>query len=538
MRKRKYRQAAACFLTAALVLCVGPVQSVLAEAEAPSEAVQQEILEEESTVSVTPGTEILEEESTVPVTPETEVLEEESTVTVTSGTEVPEEESTITEMSGTEIPAETEPQTVPLTEQNTETETQVETKAETQTESESETETAIQTETSGETETTEKETEVFIEQKAPRVENDVAIVKIGETETRCTTLVQAFAVANGNTATVTLLQNTTITDSINITGGRITFDGNNYEVTREGGAGFTIQGNDTVIIAQNMNYQDGMMGINVYGATFILESGYIFYINSIYDGGTVIINGGTIDYINNNNGGTVIINGGTFDHIHNNGGTVKHKSPTPSIDVASVNAGSVTVKPLDNADYYGGAKYKLTDQTGTVIYDWQESNEFFNLSSNTAYKVYAKYVGNDSWVESEEAVTEITSASAVYHIRIPSSLLIDGEDASAQIGVDTEQPFDLGGDGRITVKINHNNTLASDGTLTLTREGADNTIASTLFVNNQVFTDNTNPIATFTMANKDTEKAIISCTKPESTTGRILAGTYNGTISFEITYAE
>ena len=91
------------------------------------------------------------------------------------------------------------------------------------------------------------------------MENDVAIVKIGETETRCTTLVQAFAVANGNTATVTLLQNTTITDSINITGGRITFDGNNYKVTYEGGTGFTIQGNDTVIIAQNMNYQDDIM---------------------------------------------------------------------------------------------------------------------------------------------------------------------------------------------------------------------------------------------------------------------------------------
>ena len=503
MRKRKYRQAAACFLTAALILSAVPAPAVLAETETSSETIQQEIPEEESTVSVTSGT---------------EVSEEESTVTVTPGTEVPEEESTITEMSGTEFPVETEPQTVPLTEQNTETETQVETKAEIQTESEIETETAIRMETSGET--TEKETEVFIEQKAPRVENDVAIVKIGETETRCTTLVQAFAVANGNTATVTLLQNTTITDSINITGGRITFDGNNYKVTYEGGTGFTIQGNDTVIIAQNMNYQDDIMGINVYGATFILESGYILYINSIYNGGTVIINGGTIDYINNY------------------GGTVKHKSPTPSIAVDSVNAGSVTVKHLDNVDYYGGAKYKLTDQTGTVIYDWQESNEFFDLSSNTAYKVYAKYVGNDSWVESEEAVTEIKSAPAAYHIKIPSSLLIDGEATSMQIGVDTEQPFDLGGDGRITVKINHNNTLASDGTLTLTREGADNTITSTLFVNNQVFTDNINPIATFTMANKDTEKAIISCTKPESTTGRILAGTYNGTISFEITYTD
>lgn len=503
--KEWQRKAAAIILTAALVLSAGPVPSVLAETEASSETVQQEISEEESTVTVTPETEILEETEL-----QTDLVTEESTGTEPQTETEPETQTE--QETETEAETETQTETKPQTEQETETE------AELQTESEIETETAIRMETSGET--TEKETEVFIEQKAPRVENDVAIVKIGETETRCTTLVQAFAVANGNTATVTLLQNTTITDSINITGGRITFDGNNYKVTYEGGTGFTIQGNDTVIIAQNMNYQDDIMGINVYGATFILESGYISYINSIYNGGTVIINGGTIAYINNY------------------GGTVKHKSPTPSIAVDSVNVGSVTVKHLDNADYYGGAKYKLTDQTGTVIYDWQESNEFFDLSSNTAYKVYAKYVGNDSWVESEETVTEIKSAPAAYHIKIPSSLLIDGEATSMQIGVDTEQPFDLGGDGRITVKINHNNTLASDGTLTLTREGADNTITSTLFVNNQVFTDNINPIATFTMANKDTEKAIISCTKPESTTGRILAGTYNGTISFEITYAE
>ena len=100
MRKRKYRQAAACFLTAALVLSAVPVQAVLAETEASSETIQQEI-PEESTVTVTPGTEVSEE---------------------------------------------TEPQTVPLTEQNTENETQVETETETQTESVKESEEITETE--------------------------------------------------------------------------------------------------------------------------------------------------------------------------------------------------------------------------------------------------------------------------------------------------------------------------------------------------------------------------------------------------------
>ena len=88
-------------MTAALVLSAGPVQSVLAETEASSETVQQEIPEEESTA---------------PVKPETEV------------------------------PEETELQTVPLTEQNTETETQVETGIETQTESVKESEEITETE--------------------------------------------------------------------------------------------------------------------------------------------------------------------------------------------------------------------------------------------------------------------------------------------------------------------------------------------------------------------------------------------------------
>ena len=110
MRKRKYRQAAACFLTAALVLSAVPAPAVLAETEASSETIQQEI-PEESTVTVTPGTEVSEE---------------------------------------------TEPQTVPLTEQNTETET------EPQTEPETETETTVETET----ETTEVETEVFTKEPA------------------------------------------------------------------------------------------------------------------------------------------------------------------------------------------------------------------------------------------------------------------------------------------------------------------------------------------------------------------------------------
>lgn len=99
--KGRQRKAAAIILTAALVLSAGPVPSVLAETEASSETVQQEIPEEESTA---------------PVTPETEA------------------------------PEETEPQTDPVTEESTETESQTEAESETQTESVKESEEITETE--------------------------------------------------------------------------------------------------------------------------------------------------------------------------------------------------------------------------------------------------------------------------------------------------------------------------------------------------------------------------------------------------------
>ena len=521
MRKGKYRQAAACFLTAALVLSGGPVQSVLAETETSSETVQQEIPEEESTVSVTPGT---------------------------------------------EVPKETEPQTVPLTEQNTEIETQVEAETETQTEQEMQTEKQTEQESEnlfepesesenqlGQSEigtefresVTEKETpkeplEEEPETKATKetnkpVEtpapvknkvlqknavspqaNNVASVTIGETTNYYTDMVSAFKAANGQTATVTLLQNTVQTSTINISSGTITFDGNNCEVTYGSGLGFIINSGATVI-ARNMNYLDEVMGFNIYG-TLIMESGYIGYVNGVFRDGNVIIKGGTINQMNIS------------------GGTVQYHAPTPSIDFVSVKAGSITVKPLDAADIYGDARYKLTDKNGKVIYDWQDSNEFSNLSSNTVYKVYAKYAGNASYMESEEAVAEVTSAVAVYHIKIPATLRINDAN-SAQIGVDTEQSFDLGNNGHVSVKINCNDTLASDGTLTLKREGANDTVTSTLYVNNKIFKGSL--IADFTMANKDTEKAVISSTEVKGSAGAdIPAGTYKGTISFEVSYSE
>lgn len=138
---------------------------------------------------------------------------------------------------------------------------------------------------------------------APRA-NDVATVTINGQATAYATLAQAFAMANGKTATVTLLQNTQITEGIKITGGTIIFDGNNCEVTYGGGTGFYIDSGAT-IIARNMNYLDSVMGIIVDGGTLILESGYIkvFFVSQI-SGGVATICGGTVGGIFNY-GGTV-----------------------------------------------------------------------------------------------------------------------------------------------------------------------------------------------------------------------------------------
>ena len=78
--------------------------------------------------------------------------------------------------------------------------------------------------------------------------------------------------------------------------------------------------------------------------------------------------------------------------------------------------------------------------------------------------------------------------------------------------------------------------MDNDGKLTLTRQNdtENHTIASALLVNNNALGDINKSVAIFTMDNKT--PVSVSFAKPTETD--IPAGTYNGTITFEVSYSE
>ena len=79
-----------------------------------------------------------------------------------------------------------------------------------------------------------------------------------------------------------------------------------------------------------------------------------------------------------------------------NGFYIYMYAPTPTITIDKTTANSITIQPLENQDIYGTAEYKINEG------QWQESNEFTGLEVDTEYTVYARYKGNDTYIQSTE----------------------------------------------------------------------------------------------------------------------------------------
>ena len=523
MRKRKYRQAAACFLAAALLLSGGPAQSALAETQVPDGNVQQ-------------------------------------------GQDVPEEESTVAVTPGTEVSTETEPQTIPLAEQSPETET------ETQTEPQTETLTEVQTETPGETETPnggntevpapegedndtvqeeepkteqpqgngeqEPETEVAdgmtaapTETPAPpqnialmnnavspktgteQTENDVASVTVDGTTTYYTTFAEALNYANGKTATITLLKDI-VEPSAGLTSisGTITIIGNNHSINFHT---YRLNGNLTLENVTVMNtlelYPNTTCTLNGGSCPIVITNGGRFYLNS----GSVGIS--SADVLS-----TLYISGGSFTLPPFYMGRIVY-TPDFKVSIDSVTASSITVQPLENQTTFGTAEYSLDKVT------WQESNVFNNCHSDTQYTVYARYANaaNDTYTESTPASTN----SASYEITIPagSELTAGDPGSTANISINPDKLFDLGYEGKVIV------TAPTD--VTLTRQNDSIPILSALLINGNAHTNANDPVVTFD--DSADQGVTVSFAQPRlANGGTIPAGIYKGTMTFTISYEE
>lgn len=226
-------------------------------------------------------------------------------------------------------------------------------------------------------------------------------------------------------------------------------------------------------------------------------------------------------------------NGLQYKAIWNNNSTftVKQIPPVPSVDIDSQTASSITVKEPAGAGTYGNAQYRIDRGS------WQDSRVFENLKSDTLHTIEVKYAGNNSFTESGIGKKEdVNTAPATYTITIPQETLTAGNESSKnEMSVDTNN-FDLGYGGKVDVKVSNTGSISSDGNLTLTRQQAigTTTITSALLVDGIPFNDISKPVATFKSTNDS--PVSISFAKPAET--EILAGTYSGTITFEVSYSE
>ena len=191
----------------------------------------------------------------------------------------------------------------------------------------------------------------------------------------------------------------------------------------------------------------------------------------------------------------------------------------PNMDrETTVTASKIT--PQNNIDW-SRLEFSLNNRP------WQPGGEISGLRTNTNYWVSWRYAGTDSKFPSKIAGGSFRTSSATYEVSIPKTSNADGgnHNVSAKL-------HDLGYGGQVDVKVVGG--VDDRGRITLTRNGASNTITSLLCVNGKPINETNNVVATFTSSNNGIAK--LSALSP--TEKNIPAGNYSGTVTFQVIYSE
>lgn len=205
--------------------------------------------------------------------------------------------------------------------------------------------------------------------------------------------------------------------------------------------------------------------------------------------------------------------------------TVLQKAPTPEIKTTQT-ANSITVEVTNYKSDFGEIEYNW-DNTG-----WTNQNKLVNSGANKAHTLSVRFTGAGIYQMSDEKTVDVSTTPATYEISIPMTAAAD--DSKNMISIDGSKDFDLGYNGKINVKIQNTDTM-NNGVLSLTRENGNNeTITSKLLVGGKPFTDLSQNVAAFT--NKSDPSVPFVFQRPA--TSNILAGTYKGTVVFDISYSE
>jgi|GEM_PF-6916809 len=238
-----------------------------------------------------------------------------------------------------------------------------------------------------------------------------------------------------------------------------------------------------------------------------------------------------------NTGNLLHFNGYDFVALTKNTGRIngvvmdRVQALTPTITTTTA-----TTQQISSAIFQGVqfmvATYSLDGE------NWQDSPIFTGLKAGRQYEYHVKFInqpGFDFWLESEISTISVTTSPATYEVTIPSGFNIN-DDAPKNITIKSET-LDLGHNGQVDVTI-VDGSIQDNGRLQLQRLNSSDIIRSQLLVNNEIFNVRVDgvrqSVATFTMTNQD--PVPISFVAPDEAT--ILAGRYEGTVVFAISYSD
>lgn len=442
-KKKRFRQAAACFLAAALTIFSGP--GVFSPAAEESETVQ-ELSETDTELTAGAAEESLKETSTEPETEE-QTREEAPQEMETQERETETSAETETEPAGEpESQPDSEPETPEAENQTGQSEAGTEPQ-ESMTEEESGSgaegdESVSEGETPQEPVEEEPETkateETTIPAKTPapatnavlragsteQTESSVAKVEMNGTVTYYDNLNEAVHVISDvqGTGTITLLGNASLT----------------------GWSGPTIKGNITIVGGDYTITGDGL-GVGVKGPLTIMSGNFVSGC-TLFCFGTLNIYGGNFQTVDATYG-TVNVYGGTIEKSFGNI-NYYYTAPEPTFTTTQT-ADSITVEVTNYQDVYGEIQYQWDNG------EWGTNNTLPNLGANSEHTVSVRYMGQNNYQPSKETQPQtVRSAPATFTITIPASVTAtryDKSEIGGTISVDKSKAFDLGYNGKVVI---------------------------------------------------------------------------------------
>lgn len=442
-KKKRFRQAAACFLAAALTIFSGP--GVFSPAAEESETVQ-ELSETDTELTAGAAEESLTETSTEPETEE-QTREEAPQEMETQERETETSAETETEPAGEpESQPDSEPETPEAENQTGQSEAGTEPQ-ESMTEEESGSgaegdESVSEGETPQEPVEEEPETkateETTIPAKTPapatnavlragsteQTESSVAKVEMNGTVTYYDNLNEAVHVISDvqGTGTITLLGNASLT----------------------GWSGPTIKGNITIVGGDYTITGDGL-GVGVKGPLTIMSGNFVSGC-TLFCFGTLNIYGGYFQTVDATYG-TVNVYGGTIEKSFGNI-NYYYTAPEPTFTTTQT-ADSITVEVTNYQDVYGEIQYQWDNG------EWGTNNTLPNLGANSEHTVSVRSMGQNNYQPSKETQPQtVRSAPATFTITIPASVTAtryDKSEIGGTISVDKSKAFDLGYNGKVVI---------------------------------------------------------------------------------------